>query len=74
MQMPPGIDFKKIERKDKYERNIPITCSPPRLANNNTLICDIGNPLPQSKYVSPLNNICYQYIKLYDLIIYIGTF
>ncbi|XP_012282134.1 integrin alpha-PS2 isoform X2 [Orussus abietinus] len=49
LQLPPGIDYIKIERIDKTE--IPVQCSAPKQSNNNTLRCDIGNPLPQKKLV-----------------------
>ncbi|XP_043271432.1 integrin alpha-PS2 isoform X2 [Venturia canescens] len=47
--LPPGIDYIKIERLDKAE--IPVHCSAPRQSNNNTLKCDIGNPLPNGNLV-----------------------
>ncbi|XP_048504880.1 integrin alpha-PS2 isoform X1 [Athalia rosae] len=44
LKLPTGIDYIKIERIDKTE--IPVQCSAPKQSNNNTLRCDIGNPLP----------------------------
>lgn len=52
MQVPPGLNYVKIERLDEGEREIPVQCSAPSYANNNTLDCDIGNPLPKEKLVS----------------------
>lgn len=51
MKIPLGMDYKRIERLDKAEREIPVQCSPPSANNNNTLRCDIGNPLPKAKRV-----------------------
>lgn len=47
--LPPGIDYIKIETQDKPE--IPVHCSAPKQSNNNTLKCDIGNPLPNGNLV-----------------------
>lgn len=49
LQLPDGIDYIKIERIETLE--IPVHCSAPKQSNNNTLRCDIGNPLPQNKLV-----------------------
>lgn len=49
LQLPSGIDYIKIERIETLE--IPVHCSAPKQSNNNTLRCDIGNPLPQKKLV-----------------------
>lgn len=49
LQLPAGIDYIKIERIETLE--IPVHCSAPKQSNNNTLRCDIGNPLPQDKLV-----------------------
>jgi len=49
LQLPAGIDYIKIERIETLE--IPVHCSAPKQSNNNTLRCDIGNPLPQRKLV-----------------------
>lgn len=43
MNVPPGLDYKKTKR---IGDNREFTCSPPTFANNNTLKCDIGNPMP----------------------------
>ncbi|XP_015188813.1 PREDICTED: integrin alpha-PS2-like [Polistes dominula] len=50
IQLPAGIDYIKIERIDKTE--VPVQCSAPKQSNNNTLRCDIGNPLPQMQLVN----------------------
>ncbi|XP_035735448.1 integrin alpha-PS2-like isoform X1 [Vespa mandarinia] len=50
IQLPAGIDYIKIERIDKTE--VPVQCSAPKQSNNNTLRCDIGNPLPQRQLVN----------------------
>ncbi|XP_047110837.1 integrin alpha-PS2-like isoform X1 [Schistocerca piceifrons] len=49
LKIPPGLNYSKIERIDKNEREIPVLCSAPSLQNNYTLKCDIGNPLPSNK-------------------------
>ncbi|KAK0093386.1 hypothetical protein PV326_013612 [Microctonus aethiopoides] len=49
LKLPPGVDYIKIERIDKAE--IPVQCSAPKQLNNNTLKCDIGNPLPKGNLV-----------------------
>lgn len=51
MTVPPGVNYVKIERIDN-ENDIPVQCSAPSAVTNNTLHCDIGNPLPRNKYVS----------------------
>lgn len=49
-KLPKGIDYVKVE-KYSDSSDIPILCSPPSPNNNNTLKCDIGNPLPQKEVV-----------------------
>ncbi|CAH1396137.1 unnamed protein product [Nezara viridula] len=49
--IPPGLNYVKIERIDDAEREIAVQCSAPSFLNNNTLHCDIGNPLPKEKLV-----------------------
>lgn len=44
MTIPAGLNFRKIERIGDT-RKIPITCTAPSIDTNNTLKCDIGNPL-----------------------------
>lgn len=46
MTIPKGLLYRKIERIGKV-RDTPITCNPPSPATNNTVKCDIGNPMPQ---------------------------
>lgn len=48
MTIPPELNFRKIERIGDV-RDTPITCTAPSAATNNTLKCDIGNPLPRGK-------------------------
>ena len=50
LQVPPGMNYINIERLDS-DRNIPVQCSAPSAMTNNTLKCDIGNPLPKEKMV-----------------------
>ena len=49
LMLPRGVDYIKIERIDKSE--IPVQCLPPKAPNNNTLKCNIGNPLPNGNFV-----------------------
>ncbi|XP_047113545.1 integrin alpha-PS2-like [Schistocerca piceifrons] len=49
LKIPPGLHYTKIERLDDNEQEIPVLCSAPSTQNNNTLKCDIGNPLPRNK-------------------------
>lgn len=51
LRIPPGLNFTRIERLPDDDREIPVQCSAPDAENNNTLKCDIGNPLPQHKHV-----------------------
>lgn len=51
MKIPAGINYVNIERVDN-ERDVLVQCSAPSFINNNTLHCDIGNPLPKEKTVS----------------------
>jgi hypothetical protein len=51
MVMPAGINYINIERMDNAEREFLVQCSAPSRANNNTLRCDLGNPLPQNRLV-----------------------
>lgn len=53
MTVPSGLNFKKIERLGEI-RDTPITCTAPSMSSNNTLKCDIGNPLSAGKVVSNL--------------------
>jgi hypothetical protein len=51
MVMPAGVNYINIERMDNAEREFLVQCSAPSRANNNTLRCDLGNPLPQNRLV-----------------------
>ncbi|XP_071440626.1 integrin alpha-PS2-like isoform X2 [Hetaerina americana] len=51
LKVPEGINYVNIERIDDSEREIPVQCSAPSRLNNNTLRCEIGNPLPGKKLV-----------------------
>lgn len=50
MQIPQDIDYLKIEKLNSSAVDIPVQCSY-RAHHNNTLKCDIGNPLPAHKQV-----------------------
>ncbi|XP_074108875.1 integrin subunit alpha inflated isoform X2 [Cotesia typhae] len=62
LMLPPGVDYIKIERIDKAE--IPVQCSAPKQSNNNTLKCDIGNPLPKGNLVH--FNVLLQPVDVHD--------
>jgi hypothetical protein len=51
LTVPPGLNYINIERID-YDGAVAVLCSAPTLDSNNTLRCDIGNPLPASTLVS----------------------
>lgn len=51
MTIPPGMNFRKIEKIGDI-RDTLITCTAPSPATNHTLKCDIGNPLASGKVVS----------------------
>lgn len=51
MGIPEGMNFRKIERIGD-SRDTPVTCTAPSLITNNTLKCDIGNPLSSGKVAS----------------------
>jgi len=47
MVVPQGLSYVNFQRMDTDPRkDIPILCSAPTPSTNNTLKCDIGNPLP----------------------------
>lgn len=52
MTIPQGINYVKVERMSDNDNDIPVQCSAPSVSTNHTLLCDIGNPLPRSRYVS----------------------
>ncbi|XP_043525000.1 integrin alpha-PS2-like isoform X2 [Frieseomelitta varia] len=43
LKLPAGIDYIKVEKIETM--GVPVQCSAPKQSNNNTLRCDIGNPL-----------------------------
>lgn len=51
MGVPEGMTFRKIERIGD-SRDTPVTCTAPSSATNNSLKCDIGNPLSSGKVAS----------------------
>ncbi|XP_069683383.1 integrin alpha-PS2 isoform X1 [Periplaneta americana] len=51
MGVPPGINYINYEQHDEGERAVFVQCSGPSPANNHTLRCDLGNPLPQRRIV-----------------------
>ncbi|XP_046616678.1 integrin alpha-PS2 isoform X1 [Neodiprion virginianus] len=75
LQLPKAIDYIKVEQIDKNE--ILVLCSAPNLKNNNTLKCEIGNPMPSEKLVHfkvILQPITTQDMKLsYDLDMTVNT-
>ncbi|XP_014219756.1 integrin alpha-PS2 [Copidosoma floridanum] len=50
MQLPVGIDFIKTDSESESSE-IFIQCTAPSANSNNTLRCDVGNPLPEGKLV-----------------------
>lgn len=55
LEVPQGMNFVNIERLDT-DRSIPVQCSAPSAYTNNTLKCDIGNPLPKGKLVGAVRS------------------
>lgn len=45
MRVPEGLSYVNFDRLDT-SKDVPILCSAPTPSTNNTLKCDIGNPLP----------------------------
>ncbi|ODM94960.1 Integrin alpha-PS2 [Orchesella cincta] len=45
MSVPQGLSYVNFDRLDT-SKDVPILCSAPTPSTNNTLRCDIGNPLP----------------------------
>lgn len=45
LQLPAGIDYINWDSQSDSNR-INIQCTAPKISNNNTLRCDVGNPLP----------------------------
>jgi integrin alpha 8 len=52
LTIPPGLNYINIERLGADSSSVPVQCSAPSSATNNTLRCDIGNPLPSKKLVN----------------------
>ncbi|XP_076758862.1 integrin subunit alpha inflated [Xylocopa sonorina] len=50
LKLPTGIDYVKVEKIETM--GVPVQCSAPKQSNNNTLRCDIGNPLPKNGLVN----------------------
>ena len=46
MTVPESINYVRIDQEHKD-----VLCSAPSRSNNNTLKCDLGNPLPQRRIV-----------------------
>lgn len=51
MNIPQGVDYKSTKRIGD-QRDTSYTCTAPSFQTNNTLKCDIGNPLPAGKSVN----------------------
>ncbi|XP_076169031.1 integrin subunit alpha inflated [Ptiloglossa arizonensis] len=49
LKLPTGIDYIKVEKIETM--GVPVQCSAPKQTNNNTLRCDIGNPLQKNGLV-----------------------
>lgn len=48
MTIPPGLDYKRVEKKGDL-KDTTITCTAPTRENNHVLKCDLGNPFPGGK-------------------------
>jgi len=60
MTVPQGISYVGF---DKIGKDIPILCSAPSPSTNNTLKCDIGNPLPA--YGTAKFKVIFQHLPRY---------
>ena len=49
VQLPPGVTYNKAETTDP---GVKILCSPPTMSNNNTIVCEVGNPLRANRRVT----------------------
>ncbi|XP_008206653.1 integrin alpha-PS2 [Nasonia vitripennis] len=50
MPLPPGVEYSKLEfPAETSDKN--VDCKQPDESNNNTLICDLGNPLSKGRIV-----------------------
>ena len=50
MTVPSSLSYVSVDRLDT-NRKVAVLCSPPTPSTNNTLRCDIGNPLPRFERV-----------------------
>ena len=48
VQLPPGVTYNKADTTDP---SVKILCSPTTLMNNNTILCEVGNPLRANRQV-----------------------
>lgn len=51
MTVPENLNYKKVSQIGVF-RDVTITCTAPSIQTNNTLKCDIGNPLPAGKLIN----------------------
>lgn len=51
MNIPQGLNYKSTKRVGE-SRDTSYICTAPSVQTNNTLKCDIGNPLPAGKFVN----------------------
>ncbi|XP_065213980.1 integrin alpha-PS2 isoform X2 [Planococcus citri] len=52
LRIPQGVNYSRSELISSTSSDIAIYCSVPNFMNNNTITCDIGNPLPRRKMVN----------------------
>ncbi len=45
MAVPAGLSYVNFEKTPDPRKDVPILCSAPSPSTNNTLKCDIGNPV-----------------------------
>lgn len=56
MTVPPGLSYVNFEKKTDSRKDVPILCSAPSPSTNNTIKCDIGNPVSTTIIIRLENN------------------
>ena len=70
VQIPPGVQY--INAKSSSSA-VPVLCSEPNAATNNTLTCNIGNPLPANTQACYITHILFGALTAFKWMIPRGT-
>lgn len=65
LTIPENLYYRRWEPISNI-KDVPITCSGPSATSNNTVKCDLGNPLPANQVVS-LTSSSVRIVKLIDV-------